>query len=189
MKRKQILLYPFLTLFFGLTTLVPFHVVQAAEVSLAIFTPSTKINEGFTVTINLAGNDLTMGTDIVLRYDPTRLIAQKVSEGTIYPTYNPAVTARINKDVGIIVLSGSTGVGQSVPANGVFGTISFVALKDGKTNITFEYEPGMTNKTGVISPTGEELLTTKPLPLSVTIKQPSFFGALLSFFQSLWKKQ
>lgn len=188
MKRKHVILYPFLTLLFGLTILVPLHVVQAVEVSLATFTPSPKINEGFAVTINLAGNDLTMGTDIVLRYDPTHLIAQTVSEGTIYPTYNPAGTARINKDVGIIVLSGSTGVGQSVLANGVFGTISFVALKDGKTNIMLEYEPGMTNKTGVISPTGEELLTIKPLPLPVTIKRQSFFGALLSFFQSLWKK-
>ena len=171
-----------------IVALVPFRTIYAAEVFLATANASPKINERFIVTVNLSGNDQTLGTDVILRYDPKYLIAQDVSEGTLYPTYNPAGAARVNKDAGLVVLSGSTGVGQSVPANGVFGSASFVALKDGKTNITLEYEPGMTNKTGVISPTGEELLTIKPLPLSITVKRQSFFGALLSFFQSLWKK-
>lgn len=171
-----------------LPLLVPFHTVLAAEVTLAATNSSLKVNERFTVTINLAGDDQTLGTDVVLRHDPARLVAQEVVEGTLYPTYNPAGSARINKDAGLIVLSGSTGFGQTAPANGVFGTVTFVALKEGKTNITLEYEPGMTNKTGVISPSGEELLTSVPAPLTITVKRQSLFGALLSFFQSLWRK-
>ena len=173
----------------GIIALVPFHIIQAAQLSLTATTPSPKVNERFTVTINLAGGDQTLGTDVVLRYDPARLIAQEVTEGTLYPTYNPAGVARVNKESGLIVLSGSTGFGQSVPANGAFGTVPFVALKDGHTTISLDYEPGMTNKTGVISPTGEELLTGAPNPLVISVKRQSFFGALLSFFQSLWSKK
>lgn len=176
------------SLLFGIVAFIPFHAVHAAQVSLTTTTPSPKVNEQFTVTVNLAGNDQTLGTDVILRYDPTHLVVQEVAEGTLYPTYNPAGEARVNKEAGLVVLSGSTGFGQTVPASGVFGSVAFVALKEGKTAIVLEYEPGMTNKTGVISPTGTELLTTKPLPLSVTVKRQSFFGALLSFFQSLWKK-
>ncbi len=179
----------FIILFLVIGALVPFHSIHAAQVSLATATPLPKVNERFAVMINLAGGDQTLGTDVVLRYDPQRLIAQEAVEGTLYPTYNPAGEARINKDAGLVVLSGSTGFGQTVPANGVFGIVSFVALKEGKTTITLEYEPGMTNKTGVISPSGAELLTSAPAPLSVTVKRQSFFSALLSFFQSLWKKQ
>lgn len=188
MKRTHIILHPLAILLLGIPGVVPFHAVYAAQLSLATTTPSPKVNEQFTVTINLAGNDQTLGTDVVLRYDPMYLIAQEVSEGTLYPTYNPAGAARVNKESGLIVLSGSTGFGQSVPANGVFGAVSFVAIKDGKAVVTLEYEPGTTNKTGVISPNGEELLTNAPTPLAITIKRQSLFGALLSFFQSLWKK-
>lgn len=189
MKRTHIILYPLAILILGIVSLVPFHVVHAAQASLTTTSPSPKVNERFAVTITLAGGDETLGTDVVLRYNPASLVVQEVMEGTLYPTYNPAGSARVNKESGLVVLSGSTGFGQSVPANGVFGTVSFVAIKDGQTVVTLDYEQGMTNKTGVISPTGTELLTTKPLPLSITVKRPSFFGALLSFFQSLWKKQ
>lgn len=189
MKIRYTILRLFFILFLGIIAVVPLHVVQAAELSLVTSTPSPKINERFTVTINLAGNDQTLGTDVVLRYDPAYLIAEEISEGTLYPTYNPEKSARVNKETGFIVLSGSTGFGQVVPANGVFSTISFVALKEGKTAIALEYEQGMTNKTGVVSPMGEELLTSAPTPLSITVKRQSLFGGLLSFFQSLWKKQ
>ncbi len=172
----------------GVVALVPFRTMYAAEVFLSTANASPKINERFMVTVNLAGNDQTLGTDIVLRYDPARLIAQEVTEGTLYPTYNPAGAARVNKESGLIVLSGSTGLGQSVPANGVFGSVSFVTLKEGTTSIMLDYEPGMTNKTGVINPSGEELLTSAPTPLAITVKRQSLFGTLLSFFQSLWRK-
>ncbi len=172
----------------GVVVLIPFRTIYAAEVFLTTANASPKINERFIVTVNLRGNDQTLGTDVILRYDPTYLVVQDVSEGTLYPTYNPAGAARVNKDAGLVVLSGSTGFGQVIPANGVFSTVSFVALKEGKTAITLEYEQGMTNKTGVISPMGEELLTSAPTPLSITVKRQSLFGGLLSFFQSLWKK-
>lgn len=173
---------------FVFALLLPARAALAAELTLTTDKPSPKVNERFNVTIALSGNDQTLGTDMVLRYDPHRLIAQEVREGTLYPTYNPAGEARVNKETGIVVLSGSTGVGQSVPANGVFGTISLVALKDGNTSIALDYEPGATNKTGVVGPSGEELVTRAPSPLSITVKPRSFFGALLFFFQSLWRR-
>ncbi len=173
----------------GVLLFAPFYTVRAAQISLTATNPSPKVNERFAITINLAGGDQTLGTDVVLRYDSQRLIIQEVVEGTLYPTYNPAGAARVNKDAGLIVLSGSTGFGQSVSANGVFGSISFVALKDGPTTISLDYEPGTTNKTGVIGPKGEEFLTSAPSPLVISVKRQSLLGALLSFFQSLWKKQ
>lgn len=189
MKRTHIILYPFAIFILGIVALVPFHAVHAAQVSLTTTSPSPKVNERFAVTIALAGGDETLGTDVVLRYNPASLVVQEVMEGTLYPTYNPAGEARINKDAGLVVLSGSTGFGQSVQANGVFGSVSFVAIKDGKSAVTLDYEPGMTNKTGVIGSAGEELLTSAPAPLPITVKRQSLFGSLLSFFQSLWKKQ
>lgn len=167
----------------------PIHTARAAEISLYADASSPKVNESFTVSINLTGGEATLGTDVILRFDPMRLVVQRVSEGTLYPTYSPSGDGRINKEAGIIVLSGSTGFGQSVPANGEFGTITFVALKDGKTNVIVDYEPGATNKTGVVGPAGEELLTRVPAPLAISVKRASLFGSLLSFFQSLWRKK
>lgn len=180
--KRIVLIFPV-----GIAALLYFQPVHAAEVSLHASNSSPKVNERFTVTISLSGNDQTLGTDIVLLYDPSYLVAEAVVEGTLYPTYNPASSARINKDAGLVVLSGSTGFGQAAPANGVFGTVSFVPIKDGVAQVSVDYEPGATNKTGVVGPDGGELLTSAPMPLTITVKRQSFLGALLSFFRSLWK--
>lgn len=188
MKRTNITLHILSIFFLGIVLRIPFRSVYAAQLSVAATNNSPKVNERFTISINIAGNDQTLGTDVVLRYDPAYLVVEDVSEGTLYPTYSPSGDARINKEAGVAVLSGSTGFGQSVQANGVFGTVSLIPIKDGKTNVIVDYEPGATNKTGVVGPAGEELLTSAPTPLAITVKRASLFDALLSFFQSLWKK-
>lgn len=161
--------------------------VSAAGLSLQIEKSLLKVGQETTVSIMLSGGEDTLGTDVVLIYDPQNLEAKEVKAGTLYPSYNPAADARIDQTIGQITISGSGGFGQPVKADGLFATVTFQAKKFGSFQVQFDYAPGVTAKTGVIDFAGNELLTEPLQPLTVQIKDQSVFEKLIAFIQNLLK--
>lgn len=163
----------------------------AADLSLQ--TPKTKLKteENFSVNIVLSGGENTLGTDIVLLYDPQKLEALSVKEAALYPSYQPVSIRRFNNKDGKISLSGSANLNQPVRADGVFGIVTFRTRKAGDTKIYLDYTPTATNKTGVISFAGSNLLTRPPSELQLTIEKDNFFLSIFSqikaFIQNITK--
>lgn len=168
--KKAIIIQAYLIFFILFFT--PEHTVKAANISL-LGEPKTSVNSLYTLSIVLSGDEQTLGTDTVILYDPTMIRAVSVSEGSLYPTYTPSQTARINHEKGKIVLSGSTGFNAPVLATGIFGKITFSPLKKGNTVLRLDYSSGDTSKTGVIDFKGTDLLSTMPKPLALTIANES----------------
>ncbi len=152
--------------------LTPQGILEAANIS---FTgePKATVNTPYSIGIVLSGGEKTLGTDSVILYDPSMLKATSVTQGTLYPTYNPSANGRINLEKGKIILSGSTGFNNPVGATGVFSKITFTPIKKGKTLIRFDYAKGDTTKTGVIDFSGKDLLSAMPKPLAITIENES----------------
>lgn len=165
------------------------HVVLATELSLKTNTPTVKVDQIFWVDIALAGGEDTLGTDVIISYDPQKLEAKEVKAGTLYPTYNPVGEKRIDATQGKMLLSGSGGLGQAVQAQGSFASIIFQAKKAGVTTVAFDYQPGSTATTGIIDSAGNDLITTSPLSLSITIQNLSFLDRFFSLLQrfGLWR--
>lgn len=158
--------------------------VSAAQLSLQTEKPKLKLGQTATVAIVLSGGEDTLGTDLVLRYDPRMLTAQKVTNSSLYPTYNPSLERRIDPAQGIITLSGSGGTGQPVAAQGEFATVVFEPIKTGKTAVYIDYEPGATNKSGILDPLGNDLMSYAPAPepVSFVIADQNPIEKLLGWF-------
>jgi len=157
--------------------------VSAAELSLQTEKPKLKLGQATTVAIVLFGGEDTLGTDVILTYDPQKLEASEVKARDLYPAYNPADGKRIDADKGKIFLSGSGGLGQSIKAKGVFAVVTFLAKSPGQTTIAFDYQVGSTTKTGIIDLTGKDLLTATPRSVTVTIQEPNIIEKTLTFFK------
>lgn len=173
-----------LLLFF---VLIPHQAILAATLS---FTgePNATVNTPYTVDLILSGGEDTLGTDAVILYDPTILKAVSVSEGTLYPTYNPSLNARINHEKGKIVLSGSTGFNSLIKATGVFGKITFTPLKKGKAVLRFDYAKNDTSKSGIIDASGMDLVSLEPSTLTVSVAPESPIASFLRFIRNVFKR-
>lgn len=169
----------------------------AAELSLKADKPALAVGEITRVDVILSGGEPTLGTDIVLLYDPKTLEITGVENGALYPAYQPSAGKRINSGDGKITLSGSAGINQPVSASGVFASLSIKALKGGQAKISFDYLPNSTNKTGVIDFSGKELLTSPPKEIILNISSPNLLASIVSgilsplylFLQSLFGKR
>ncbi|KKR33161.1 MAG: hypothetical protein UT63_C0022G0004 [Candidatus Gottesmanbacteria bacterium GW2011_GWC2_39_8] len=162
-------------IFIGLFFLVlfAFHpsFVRAAEISLITTDTDVKVGDNISVDITLSGNEDTLGTDVIMIYDPVIITPIEVTNGSIYPTYNPAGQARLSTK-GKIFLSGSASIGKPVPAKGTFATVTFEAKSGGRTTISFDYEKGSTSKTGIIDFKGNDLISNAPEKVNLQIEGP-----------------
>lgn len=152
-------------------SLVSASLVHAAtSISLTTQTPRVKVNQTFDVSINLTSTDTTLGTDIVLKYDPQILELTSVTPGTLYPNYPPNVSGQTT--TGQVNISAVSDFSSGVTPNGTFATLKFTPLKAGQTEVIFAYAPGDTALTGVIPLEGNtpNLLVAAPSPLAITIQ-------------------
>mgnify|MGYP001615798673 FL=1 len=147
------------------------------------------VGDKLSVKVVLSGSEETLGSDVILLFDPKMLSVESVTPSKLYPTYNPAGKLRVDDKNGRILLSGSAAIGKPVEALGEFATINFVTQKAGSTQVKFDYQAGSTTKTGVVSPTGKELLMSKPSTLGINISNPSFFQKLVNWINNLFKKK
>lgn len=163
--------------------------VSAADIKLVSEKTKVLVGDKLSIKIVLSGSEETLGSDVILLYDPKMLSVESVTPSKLYPTYNPAGKSRIDATKGKILLSGSAGIGKPVSALGEFATISFVTQKTGTTEVKFDYQAGSTTKTGVVSPAGKELLMSEPSTLDINISNPSFFQKLVNWVNNLFKKK
>ena len=144
-------------------------------------------NQTFNLTINLTSNDSTLGTDLVLTYDPTVLQPTSVTPGNLYPTYSNYDLESTN---GTLLVSAVSDFTQGTTPNGLFATVTFTAIGPGESSIALAFDPEDSALSGVIPFAGSsENLLEPPSPLTVTVVQPNIFArlwhTLVSFFSFL----
>lgn len=116
---------------FNFALLTP--VVYAQQATLALSPSSGTFNKGCNFSLDIilnTGGAQTDGTDAVLKYDPTRVTALSITNGTIYPEY-PGNSIR--DDLQKIQVSGLASVSTPFTGTGTLATINFKVKDDAPT--------------------------------------------------------
>ncbi len=142
-------------------------VLAATSLSLTGPTEKLSINKSFSVTVSITSTDNTLGTDLVLAYDPDLLRFDSVTPGTIYPNYSKSDQTTAGK----VTVSAVSDFTKGVTPNGTYATISFTPLKSGQTDISLAFDAQNPALSGVTPFEGDQanLLTQAPSPLALTI--------------------
>lgn len=110
-----------------------------------------------TVEIMLSSDSKIRGTDAVILYDPTMLTNPAVKAGSIFDNYPFNYS---DQSKGRIFISGIKTDKEGFAGEGLFGSITFTALKKGHTSIKFQFTKGQTVDSNVLQiSTGADLLT------------------------------
>lgn len=123
---------------------------QALAATLSLSPSSGIVNRSCNFTLNIELDTTgaqTDGTDAILKYDPTRLSAQKIESGTIYADYPGS---NIDPQSGKITVSGLAQVAQPFSGKGTLATIHFTIPPNtptGLTQIKFDFDPNDKTKT------------------------------------------
>jgi len=170
-----------------------FHTIlvfaAAATLSLSPQVKTITVGSEFDININLATNGKeTLGTDVVITYEPVFLEAVKITPGTLYPNYPPG-GQRIDQVAGKVYLSGAANFGAPVSESGLFGTIIFKGRVPGKTAISFDWEEGSTTKTSIVPYVGyANLLKAPPEGLTLSIKEKSLWDKFLDLLKNFLER-
>lgn len=128
--------------------LTPAAYAQTATLSLS---PSTgTFNRGCAQSVNInlnTGGAQTDGTDAILIYDPTRLTASSIVNGSIYDDYPGN---NIDAASGKITISALASISAPFTGQGVLATVNFTVKSDAPTGITqvnFDFDPNDKIKT------------------------------------------
>ena len=159
--KSAFLFFVFLLIFLALT---PSTAEAAAILYLSPSTTTASVGQTFSMAIILdTGGSETVGTDVKLNFDATRLEVVSLTNGVIYPTY-PSGGKIYDNSAGTIRWSGSaTDPANFFSGSGTFGTINFRAKVSGTASVTFDYVSGSTTDTNVVEGgTLAELLTSQP---------------------------
>lgn len=118
----------------------------AASLKFDKATVSTATNQTFTVDVIVdAGTDQVTSADVWVIYDPTALEASSVANGTFFPAVTNNITSGKVSITGLIVDPGTYKTGS-----GTIATITFKALKDGTSTLTFDCRTDVSNSSKVI---------------------------------------
>lgn len=142
-------------------TLIWLTLAQPALASSLTLSPSitnTQVNQQFNLTLTLnPQNQLIVGTDIILIFDPA--IIQPISViNTGHIRSTPAI--RLTDTPGQLKFSLTNPYGVYTTSPGTIATLTFQALKTGQTNLSFQFTPGSTKDTNVVSQNATDTLTT-----------------------------
>lgn len=123
---------------------------QVLAATLSLSPSSGTFNKGCNFSLNIVldtAGAQTDGTDAILLYDQSRLTANSIQSGTIYPDYPGN---NIDNTGGKITVSGLASVSSAFSGQGNLATISFT-VKDqaatGATQIKFDFDPNNKAKT------------------------------------------
>lgn len=130
------------------------------------------VNENIPIDLKIStGGYSTLGTDVVIKYDPTILDASgatSIRKSDLYTEY-PLVTA--DPTNGLIFISGvSTQNKDSFNGVGIFGTLNLKALKPGTTSLEIQYLPDATNESNVIKVNSAEDILKEVKGITLTIQ-------------------
>lgn len=122
-------------------------------ISLTVPKSQFKIGEIIPVGININSNTSTIGTDLIIHYDPNLLIIAPASLNapvTVGGIYDEYPLNSVDSKKGIIAVSGITNQTKGVIPKGLFGTILFQAKAAGTAKVFLNFAKGKTNDTNLI---------------------------------------
>lgn len=140
----------FLALLLSFSSLVFPAGVAAQTTSLEIDPANGTFNRGCSFSLNIqlkTGGAATEGVDAILIYDPSRLTANSITKGTIFPDYP---INNIDSAAGKIAISAIASVGSPFNGSGVFASINFTPPQNaatGVTQISFDFNPQKKDET------------------------------------------
>lgn len=139
-----------ISLFFFLFSIGP---ALAAGATLSLSPASGTFNKGCNFSLSVivnTGGVQTDGTDAILFYDPTRFLATKINNGTIYVDYPGN---NIDTQNGKITVSGLSSVSSAFVGTGILATIDLKVLDnapEGLTQIKFDFTRDSTTDSNVV---------------------------------------
>lgn len=137
--------FVFILIFFIGILSFPFA-VSAASVKFDKGTVTVNANDTFTLDVVVdAGSDQITSSDMWVLYDSTFLQAQSASSGAFFP----AVTNNIT-DGKVYIAGLITDPGTYKTGSGAVATITFKALKDGTTTVSYDCRADVSNSSKVI---------------------------------------
>jgi hypothetical protein len=164
-----------LTLFLTLLSVVIYSggKAEAATVSL-MFEPSrvsVQKGESFTVDLVLDSGGLTVaGVGTRIRYDPAVLAVEKAQVGEIFDSY---LDPEFDPQDGRVYISGVAGSpDKQFQGKGVFASVTFVVLEEGKHTVEIDYDAGSTTDSNVAVMGEQEDALQKVNSLTVNAGNP-----------------
>ncbi len=159
-----------------------------------------EVSSGETFTVDVivdAGTDAIVSTDAYVKYDPSVLSVESINDGSFFDT----VVSTKNSD-NVYIAGMLSDVGDSKTGSGTVATITFKALSDSGTTLSYICDPNSTptskiikndtnatdvivcsqNKTLAINSSGANANTTannSPTPTSNTLPKTGFLDNLL----------
>ena len=158
----------------------------SASLSFGITTKTVPVGEEVKVPLYVSSAGIeTIGTDIVISFDPKILYATKVVPGDLYPSYPPN-TIDIDNTHGKIWFSGTVGTHVPRVVEGTVGSVFFRTKKVGITSISFTFERQGTADSNIIPLLGPvDLLNEQPKDLELVIKEANFLERILFSLQRI----
>lgn len=137
-------------IFITIITIILATPTAALAATLSVSPSTGTFNKGCSVTLTINLNTQsaqTDGTDAILAYDPTRLSATSILNGTVYSDYPGS---NIDSATGRVTVSGLASVSSPFSGSGTLATINFTVLEAapaGATAINFDFDPNNKAKT------------------------------------------
>ncbi|MCL5797589.1 MAG: cohesin domain-containing protein [Patescibacteria group bacterium] len=124
--------------------LSPTSLPLVGEYSFSGVPVSVKVGQTFNVSIDFkAPKTVLDGADAYVRFNPTYLKADSVTEGPYFSEY---LRKTIDNEEGMVKVTGfRSKTGDTLDKNVTFFTLSLTAQKSGLTNLTFDFQKGRTN--------------------------------------------
>lgn len=130
-------------------SLTPFQVQSNNSLFLVVNPSQVKVNDPVQVAVSLhASGKMLSGSDVILKYDPAYLSASdNLTLGEYFSSYPLKL---IDNDKGTVRLTAFGGKKETISSPIVIFTVTFKALKPGKTELVIDYQKGSTNKSTLV---------------------------------------
>lgn len=138
--------------------------------AVIVLTGPTEATKGavIKVDIDLASTEQADGADLIIKYDPKVLQATTITPGTIYADYPVKNIDAVAGKINISAVTGPDIVGFS--GQGMFGSITFKALRAGQTTIAIDYTADVTTDSNVLGSKAEKDILSTVKDLTINIK-------------------
>ena len=161
---------------------------SALAASLRLEKDKSKLKKGKEIALTLflenPERQETLGTDMVLDFDPSVLEVLSIETSSLYPKFVPSEENRV-KDKQVFI-SGIAEYDQPVVGEGKLATIHFKSIGAGKTELYLSWKLGATNDTNVVDfKEGKDLLKQEPNRKLIEIEDLSFLEKIKDFFQNI----
>jgi hypothetical protein len=131
---------------FAFVFVLPFT-IHAATLDFDPNSTTVAPNSSFTVDIDLeAGTQQVASTDIYILYDENYLEVEQVTAGSYFPLVQPNTETK-----GRLYIAGTvTTQGDYKTGTGTVATVSFKALQEGSTSMSFDCDESVSDKSSIV---------------------------------------